>query len=299
MPSATISQTVVRAPRTRRHRAPRSVFWRLAGHALVALRGAPWTVRIIISAILLVASGRQSIGSCRRSASRPKCSFPSAARSPRLRRGPGGNTARSSSGTPPRSSRRNCSPRSPRWRAAATQWHRRTGGGDSAGTRRACTDPRRAPSGCFRSPTGLSRRRGLLIHNHVVVDDGPWARSAIVLVQRALHGVVASDAVEMTAALLDRRVARTLESLRIRAPLAAAASEPRSRHPPVWRPRWRCVHARAGFDSGPASDAATTTLVATSRRSTCRSASSHGWPLLLTAAAAYHAVLRILRCHFG
>ena len=58
MPSMTTSQAVLRAPRTRRHRAGHSVPWRLTGRALVALRGAPWTVRIFTSAILLVAGDK-------------------------------------------------------------------------------------------------------------------------------------------------------------------------------------------------------------------------------------------------
>ena len=55
MLSATTSRAVLRVPRTRRHRAGRSLPWRLTGRALVSLRGAPWTVRIVTSAILLVA----------------------------------------------------------------------------------------------------------------------------------------------------------------------------------------------------------------------------------------------------
>src|SRR5262249_2376901 len=54
MPSATTSQAALWAPRTRRRRAGRSVLWRLAGRALAALRRAPRTIRIVISAILLV-----------------------------------------------------------------------------------------------------------------------------------------------------------------------------------------------------------------------------------------------------
>src|SRR4051812_2496490 len=55
MPSATISHARPRATRTRRHRAHRSAARPLTGRALVALRGAPWAVRLIASAILLVA----------------------------------------------------------------------------------------------------------------------------------------------------------------------------------------------------------------------------------------------------
>src|SRR5262245_23676309 len=62
MPSATISNALPRTIRSRRHRARRtstslragSAAWRLTGRALLALRGAPLSVRLIVSAILLV-----------------------------------------------------------------------------------------------------------------------------------------------------------------------------------------------------------------------------------------------------
>src|SRR6185503_1487777 len=56
MRSASISYAAPRATRTRRHRARRSAALRLAGRALVGLRAAPLAVRIIASAILLVAA---------------------------------------------------------------------------------------------------------------------------------------------------------------------------------------------------------------------------------------------------
>ena len=49
------------------------------------------------------------------------------------------------------------------------------------------------------------------IHDHVVVEDGPWNDLKSCWFNRAYMRVVPSHAVELTAALLDRTVTRTLE----------------------------------------------------------------------------------------
>ena len=49
------------------------------------------------------------------------------------------------------------------------------------------------------------------IHDHVVVEDGPWNDPKSCWFNRCVHRVVPSHAVELTAALLDRTVTRTLE----------------------------------------------------------------------------------------
>ena len=54
MPYAPIPRSLPRATRGRRHRARRSAVWRLAGRAIVTLRGAPLAVRIIVVTVLLV-----------------------------------------------------------------------------------------------------------------------------------------------------------------------------------------------------------------------------------------------------
>jgi hypothetical protein len=61
----------------------------------------------------------------------------------------------------------------------------------------------------------FAEARHYCIHNHVVVEDGPWHDPRSCWFNALYTRVVPSDAVEMTAALLDRRVARTLESHRI------------------------------------------------------------------------------------
>jgi hypothetical protein len=49
------------------------------------------------------------------------------------------------------------------------------------------------------------------VHDHVVVEDGPWNDLKSCWFNRAYIRVVPSHAVELTAALLDRTVTRTLE----------------------------------------------------------------------------------------
>lgn len=61
----------------------------------------------------------------------------------------------------------------------------------------------------------FAEARRYCIHNHLVVDDGPWHDPRSCWFNALYTRVVPSDAVEMTAALLDRTVARTLESNRI------------------------------------------------------------------------------------
>src|SRR5712691_7848342 len=57
--------------------------------------------------------------------------------------------------------------------------------------------------------------RRYCIHGHVVVEDGPWHDLRSCWFNSLYMRVVPSHAVEMTAALLDRTVARTLERHRI------------------------------------------------------------------------------------
>jgi hypothetical protein len=61
----------------------------------------------------------------------------------------------------------------------------------------------------------FAEARRYCIHNHLVVEDGPWHDPRSCWFNALYTRVVPSDAVEMTAALLDRTVARTLESNRI------------------------------------------------------------------------------------
>ena len=55
------------------------------------------------------------------------------------------------------------------------------------------------------------------IHNHMVVEDGPWDDVRSCWFNRLYTRVVPSHAIELTAALLDRSVARALEGRRLAA----------------------------------------------------------------------------------
>jgi hypothetical protein len=63
-------------------------------------------------------------------------------------------------------------------------------------------------------PTFREARR-YCIHDHVVVEEGPWSDPRSCWFNSLYTRVVPSHAVELTAALLDRSVARTLERHRI------------------------------------------------------------------------------------
>ena len=216
MPFATISEAALRAPRTRRHRAGRSVPRRLAGRALVALRGAPWTVRIFISAILLVAVWA-SVNWIVQAVRKPtEIFFPvsgSLAKTPAetwRQYGPlfvehstavitpellAALAQAEGSGNP----------------VARTYWRWRFSWNPFKLYR-----PASSAVGMFQITDGtFAEARHYCIHNHVVVEDGPWHDLRSCWFNALYTRVVPSDAVEMTAALLDRRVARTLESHRI------------------------------------------------------------------------------------
>ena len=216
MPFATISEAALRAPRTRRHRAGRSVPWRLAGRALVALRGAPWTVRIFISAILLVAVWA-SVNWIVQAVRKPtEIFFPvsgSLAKTPAetwRQYGPlfvehstavitpellAALAQAEGSGNP----------------VARTYWQWRFSWNPFKLFR-----PASSAVGMFQITEGtFAEARHYCIHNHVVVEDGSWHDPRSCWFNALYTRVVPSDAVEMTAALLDRRVARTLESHRI------------------------------------------------------------------------------------
>jgi hypothetical protein len=76
--------------------------------------------------------------------------------------------------------------------------------------------PASSAVGMFQITDGtFAEARRYCIHNHVVVEDGPWHDLRSCWFNALYTRVVPSHAVEMTAALLDRTVARTLESNRI------------------------------------------------------------------------------------
>ena len=128
--------------------------------------------------------------------------------------------------------------------------------------------PASSAVGMFQITDGtFAEARRYCIHDHVVVEDGPWHDPRSCWFNALYTRVVPAHAVEMTAALLDRTVARTLgrnrittASLQQRQDLAAVI------HLCGAAP---ATHTRAGAsDSDAASAAATTTPAATLHRST-------------------------------
>jgi hypothetical protein len=72
--------------------------------------------------------------------------------------------------------------------------------------------PASSAVGMFQITDGtFAEARHYCIQNHVVVEDGPWHDLSSCWFNALYTRIAPSDAVEMTAALLDHRVARTLE----------------------------------------------------------------------------------------
>src|SRR5215470_5039757 len=224
MPSATIPRARPRAPRNRRSRAgstwtplkASSAAWRLVRRTLTALRRAPLPIRIIGSAILLL-SLWASVNWFVQAARKPtEMFFPvsgSLAKTPAetwRQYGPlfvehstavitpellAALAQVEGSGNP----------------VARTYWRWRFSWNPFELYR-----PASSAVGMFQITDGtFAEARHYCIHNHVVVEDGPWYDRRSCWFNARYTRVVPSDAVEMTAALLDRRVARTLERHRI------------------------------------------------------------------------------------
>jgi hypothetical protein len=78
--------------------------------------------------------------------------------------------------------------------------------------------PASSAVGMFQITDGtFAEARRYCIHDHIVVENGPWHDLRSCWFNALYTRVVPADAVEMTAALLDRTVARTLERNRIAA----------------------------------------------------------------------------------
>jgi hypothetical protein len=194
------------------------VAWRLSGRALVALRGAPVAVRIIASAMLLVAAWA-SVNWIVQAARKPtEMFFPvsgSLAKAPAetwRQYGPlfvehstavitpellAALAQVEGSGNP----------------VARTYWRWRFSWNPFELYR-----PASSAVGMFQITDGtFAEARRYCIHNHVVVEDGSWHDPRSCWFNALYTRVIPGDAVEMTAALLDRTVARTLENNRIAA----------------------------------------------------------------------------------
>ena len=217
MPSATISRAVLPTTRTRRRGTRSSVAWRLAGNGLVPLRGAPVAVRILVAAIGLVAvwaSVNWIVQAVRKPAEMFAPVSGSLAKAPAetwRQYGPlfvehstavitpellASLAQVESSGNP----------------VARTYWRWRFSWNPFEVYR-----PASSAVGMFQiTDATFAEAKRYCIHNHVVVEDGPWDDLPSCWFNALYTRVVPSDAVEMTAALLDHTVARTLESNGIR-----------------------------------------------------------------------------------
>jgi hypothetical protein len=216
MPYAPIPHSLPRATRWRRHRARRSAVWRLAGRAIVTLRGAPLAVRIIVATVLLV-SVWAAVNWMVQVARKPtELFFPvsgSLGKPPALtwqRYGPLFKTHSTAVITPELLAalaqvEGSGNP------VARTYWRWRFSWNPFELYR-----PASSAVGMFQMTDGtFAEARRYCIHSHVVVEDGPWHDLRSCWFNALYARVVPSHAVEMTAALLDRTVTRTLESNRI------------------------------------------------------------------------------------
>jgi hypothetical protein len=222
MASATISHALPRVKRSRRRRTRRptplragSAAWRQADRALAALRVAPLPIRILGSAILLVAVWA-SVNWIVQTARKPsEMLFPvsgSLAKTPAetwRQYGPlfvehsttvitpellAALAQVEGSGNP----------------VARTYWRWRFSWNPFEVYR-----PASSAVGMFQITDGtFAEARRYCIHNHVVAEEGPWDNPRSCWFNALYNRVVPGDAVEMTAALLDRTVAQTLESNR-------------------------------------------------------------------------------------
>jgi hypothetical protein len=217
MPHATISRGALQRSRTQSRRARRSAeAWRLAGRTLLALRVAPLAMRIVLGTLLIVAIWAAVNWMVQVARKPAEVFFPvsgSLAKPPAQTWGQYGvlfakySTAVitpellaalaqvEGSGNP----------------MARTYWQWRLSWNPFEVYR-----PASSAVGMFQITDGtFAEARRYCIHDHIVVEDGPWHDPRSCWFNALYTRVVPGHAVEMTAALLDRTVARTLERNRI------------------------------------------------------------------------------------
>jgi hypothetical protein len=215
MPDSTISRDAPRTIRTRRRRARRSAFWPLK-RALRALQAAPLVVRRV-AAIVLVLAIWAAVNWMVQVVRKPsEVFFPV---SDSLAKAPV-QTWREYG---PLFDKHSTAVITPELLAALAQVE---GSGNPVARTywrwRFSWNPfdlyRPASSavGMFQITDGtFVEARRYCVHNHVVVEDGPWHDPRSCWFNELYTRVVPGHAVEMTAALLDRTVARTLARNRI------------------------------------------------------------------------------------
>jgi hypothetical protein len=212
----TISRAARRRKRTRRRHARRSAEWRLAGRAFLALQVAPLTIRIVVGTVLLVAV-LAAVNWIVQVARKPtELFFPVS-----------GSLAKTPAQT---------------WRAYGSLFDKHSTAVirpellaalaqvEGSGNPMARTywkwrftwnpfevyQPASSAEGMFQITDGtFGQARRYCIHDHIVVEEGPWHDPRSCWFNALYMRVVPDHAVELTAALLDRTVARTLRRNRI------------------------------------------------------------------------------------
>jgi len=216
MPHATISRGALQRPRIRRRRARRSTARNLAERALRALRVAPVAIRIVLGTVLVVtvwAAVNWMVQVARKPA---EIFFPVSASLMK----PPAETWRQYGVL---FARHSTSVISPELLAALAQV-------EGSGNPMARTywrwrfswnpfevyRPASSAVGMFQITDGaFAEARRYCIHDHIVVEDGPWHDLRSCWFNALYTRVVPGHAVEMTAALLDITVGRTLGRNRI------------------------------------------------------------------------------------
>jgi hypothetical protein len=221
MPYATLSRGTPRKTRTRRRRAcPSATSWGLARRAGLALRDARWASRIVVGTVLLVAVWATVNGIVQVARKPTEALLPVS-----------GSLVKTPAQTwrqyRPLFAKYSTAVITPEFLAALAQVE---GSGNPiprtywrwqfSWNPFELYRPASSAVGMFQITDGTfaeARRYG--IHDHIVVEDGPWHDQRSGWLNALYTRVVPEHAVEMTAALLDRTVARTLERHR-----SAAAS---------------------------------------------------------------------------
>jgi len=212
MSMMTISRGIPWTARTRWRRACRSApAWRLAGRALLALRVAPWAIRILVGAVLLMAVWAAVNWMVQVARKPTEIFFPVSGSLHKI-------PARTWREYGPLFTRHSTSTIRPELLAALAQL-------EGSGNPIARTywrwklnwnpfevyRPASSAVGMFQITDGtFAEARRYCVHDHIVVEEGPWHDPRSCWFNALYTRVLPGHAVEMTAALLDRTVARTL-----------------------------------------------------------------------------------------
>ncbi len=216
MPPTTIWRDASWRTHTRRRRARGSATRRLAGRALLAYRVAPLAIQIVIGMVLLV-TGWAALNWMVQAARKPSEVFFPVSGS--LFKAPAQTwreygplfAAHSTTVITPELLASLAQMEGSGNPVARTYWRWRLSWNPFEVYR-----PASSAVGMFQITDGtFAEARRYCIHDHVVVEDGPWHDTRSCWFNGLYTRVVPGHAVEMTAALLDRTVARTLGRNRI------------------------------------------------------------------------------------